>query len=218
MTQLDLSQTRLSVYDLALGPDASSIAVTGTAFVYIASGTAQLADQAGSAAIEADNGQFVTGAFTIAGSGTAWLYEFAPASQPVLDGASISLVISRRLPRAFDGNRIFRADRVESNPGAQTPLHGHRGPGIRRLLKGRLHAFIGEDAVDRLDAGHAWFETGTDWVIGKNIHDSASAFVRVMILPAELAGGTSSFVPATAEEASKPRSVTYRLFGERRCD
>jgi hypothetical protein len=214
MPQFDLSQTRLSVYDLTLSPTASSIAVTGTAFVYVASGAAQLMDQSGTAAIGTDDGEFVNGAFSISGTGIAWLYEFAPASQPVLDGAGISLVISRRLPQAYEGDRIFRADRVESNPGAQTPLHGHRGPGIRRLLKGRLHAFIGED-VDRIDAGHAWFETGTDWVIGKNIHDSASAFVRVMILPAELSGGTSSFIPATPEEAAKPRSVTYRLFGER---
>ncbi|MDB5472816.1 MAG: hypothetical protein JWP99_119 [Devosia sp.] len=212
MTALELNQHRLSVYDLALATETRIVAVTGVAFVYVASGTADVDGKP----VEADNGHFVTGPFSLSGAGTAWLYEFALITQPVLEGDGISLVISRRLPQAYSGERIFRADRVESNPGSQTPLHGHRGPGIRRLLKGRLHAYIGEDS-ERIDAGHAWFETGKDWVIGKNIHDSNSAFIRVMILPAELSGGTSSFVPATPEEANKPRSVTYRLFGERPC-
>lgn len=212
MTTLELNQHRLSVYDLALASETRSIAITGVAFVYVAAGSAEV----GGTAVETDNGHFVAGPFTLSGTGSAWLYEFAPITQPTLDGAGISLVISRRLPQAYSGDRIFRADRVESNPGSQTPLHGHRGPGIRRLLKGRLHAYIGEDS-ERIDAGHAWFETGKDWVIGKNIHNSNSAFVRVMILPAELSGGISSFVPATPDEANKPRSVTYRLFGERSC-
>lgn len=212
MTTLELNLHRLSVYDLTLASEPRAIAGTGVAFVYVASGTAEV----DGTAIDADNGHFVRGPFRLSGSGTAWLYEFAPITQPVLEGEGTSLVISRRLPQAYSGERIFRADRVESNPGSQTPLHGHRGPGIRRLLKGRLHAYIGEDS-DRIDVGHAWFETGKDWVIGKNIHNSNSAFVRVMILPAELSGGISSFVPATPEEANKPRSVTYRLFGERPC-
>lgn len=212
MTKLELNQHRLSVYDLAVSAEPRKIGVSGVAFVYVASGTAVV----DGTEVAEDDGYFVDGPFDISGNGTAWLYEFAPISQPVLEGEGISLVISRRLPQAYTGERIFRADRVESNPGSQTPLHGHRGPGIRRLLKGRLHAYIGEDS-ERIDAGHAWFETGKDWVIGKNIHDSASAFVRVTILPAELAGGISSFVPASEEEAKKPRSVTYRLFGERPC-
>lgn len=211
MTQLELNQYRLSVYDLTASDKPTTIGVTGVAFVYVASGVANI----DGTVVEADNGHFVEAPFTLSGSGVAWLYEFAPITQPVLEGEGISLVISRRLPHYYSGDRILRADRVESNPGAQTPLHGHRGPGVRRLVKGRLHAYIGEDS-ERIDAGHAWFETGKDWVIGKNIHDSASAFVRVMILPAELSGGISSFIPATEADASKPRSVSYRLFGERR--
>ena len=84
---------------------------------------------------------------------------------------------------------------------------------MRRLIKGRLLAEIG-DNFERIDAGHAWFETGLDPVIGTNIHTGNSAFVRVMVLPIELEGGKSSFVPTTPEDAAKPRSVTNRLFGE----
>ena len=80
-------------------------------------------------------------------------------------------------------------------PGARTPLHGHRGPGIRRLVKGRIRATIG-DNLERIEAGQAWFETGRDWVVGESSSAGEIVFVRVMVLPAELEGGQSSFVPA----------------------
>jgi hypothetical protein len=52
-------------------------------------------------------------------------------------------------------------------------------------------------------------------VIGTNIHSGPSEFVRVTVLPLELEGGKSSFIPADAAEAAKPRSVKQKLFGER---
>ena len=70
------------------------------------------------------------------------------------------------------------------------------------------------DDLARINEGDAWFETGTDPIVGTNISGGNSAFVRVMVLPIELYGGKSSFVPTTAEEASKPRAVISRLFGE----
>jgi hypothetical protein len=81
------------------------------------------------------------------------------------------------------------------------------------LREGRLLATIG-DTVERLETGRAWFENGRDWVIGRNIHSGENVFIRVMLLPAELRGGTSSFVPASPEEAARPRSARYRIFGE----
>ena len=84
---------------------------------------------------------------------------------------------------------------------------------MRRLVRGRILAEIG-DEIDRIQQGQAWFETGRDWVVGTNVHDGNSVFVRLMILPGELKGGKSSFIPASAGEAAKPRAVSYRLFGE----
>jgi len=213
MQTLPPSDFRLAVYDIALGA-AATIPFHGANFLYVWSGTATVTADGAETALGTDDGTMLDGPATVTGDGIAWLYEFAPRTQPTIENDAFSLVMARNLPTTFEGPRMFRADRVESNPGAQTPLHGHRGPGIRRLLMGRLHAFIGDD-VDRIDAGDAWFETGKDWVIGKNIADGVSAFVRVMMLPVELKGGTSSFVPATPVEGAKPRSVSYRLFGER---
>lgn len=81
------------------------------------------------------------------------------------------------------------------------------------MREGRLLATIG-DTVERLETGRAWFENGRDWVIGRNIHSGENVFIRVMLLPAELRGGTSSFVPASPKEAARPRSARYRMFGE----
>jgi hypothetical protein len=214
MTELDLSKTRLAVYDIALADAAVSVPGGGTVFFYLHSGSAQIEDAAGSAVIAAEDVRFIEGAFSISGQGLGWLYEFAPADRPFFRGAGISLVMSRTLPPAFEGEAIMRADRVESPRGGQTPRHGHRGPGIRRLLSGCIHASMGGD-VDRIGVGQPWFEKGKEWVFGTNAHDGISAFVRVMILPAELAGGLPSLVHETPEEAAKPRAASYRLYGER---
>ena len=103
----------------------------------------------------------------------------------------------------------MRADRVDFPPGIVTPKHGHGGPGIRRLLHGRLVAEIA-DKVHRVEPGEAWFETGRDPVVGRNVAP-ASAFVRTILLPTDYLG-RSSFLPWTAEEATKPRGVQYRIF------
>lgn len=109
---------------------------------------------------------------------------------------------------------MIRADRVESPSGAQTPAHRHRGPGIRRLERGQLLAQVG-DRIDRIEAGQAWFESGQETVVGLNISGGGNAFIRVMLLPSDLAGGRSSFIAATSEDAAKPRAANVRLFGER---
>jgi len=131
----------------------------------------------------------------------------------LIQDPAISIVLSRRFELDFGPPWLVRADRIESASGAATPRHTHRGPGLRRLLYGRLRAEMGDDLA-RINEGDAWFETGTDPIIGTNISGGNSAFVRVMVLPIELYGGKSSFVPTTAEEASKPRAVISRLFGE----
>ena len=40
---------------------------------------------------------------------------------------------------------VLRADRVEFPAGMETPRHGHKASGIRRLFRGRLVAEIGAE-------------------------------------------------------------------------
>ena len=199
---------RLSLYEGV--PGAAGIAAqAGTIlFAYAPRGGVT----AGGAALGADEGAFADAGARVEGLGTVWLYEVADVAVPFLDGPA--LLRSQRLSLAFAPPYLVRADRIESRPGDQTPNHGHRGPGIRRLVVGTILAEVG-DGIERIDAGHSWFETGHDMVVGTNIGETNGAFVRVLVLPAELEGAKSSFMPADEAEAQKPRRVTSRLFGER---
>jgi hypothetical protein len=180
--------------------------------VYCREGALTVDNAAQRHALTHDEGAFAEGAARLSGEGHAWVYEVARRDIPFLEGGR--LVLSHALHPAFGPPFLVRADRIESTPGAATPRHGHRGPGLRRLVFGTLMAEVGE-AVERIEAGNAWFETGNDPVVGTNIGETNAAFVRVMVLPPELEGGKSSFVPADETEATKPRSVNNRLFAER---
>lgn len=179
------------------------------AFVFAQAGEVTIGDRH---VVEGD-GEFARPGDIVASSGCAWLFELTPDGSAVRQADGLSPVLSRivALP---EGGFMLRADRVESGAGARTPAHRHRGPGIRRLLKGLLLADVG-DQLDRVGPGQAWFESGHDTVIGTNISGAENTFIRVMLLPTALAGGESSFIPASPEEAAKPRAVKLHLFGER---
>jgi hypothetical protein len=204
---------RMTVYDLHLNWDTAELPAGVHRFLYALDGQVSVATGNAKIDLPADDGMFSQGVTQITGPGTIWVYEIGPDEPPSRPDPSRSIVLSRRFTLELPPPWLLRADRIESSPGSATPRHGHRGPGMRRLIKGRLLAQIGDD-FERIDPGHAWFETGNDPVIGTNVHIGNSAFVRVMLLPIELQGGKSSFVPTTAEDASKPRAVMQRLFGE----
>ncbi len=132
---------RITLYDLTLSERPLTLTGPGQRFVYVERGRLTT----GGAAYEADSGFFAPERLTCTGEGRAWLYEVAPAESPLAAESSLSLVISRRAAPPTDAPRLMRADRIESPPGAATPRHGHRGPGLRRLIKGRLMAEIGVD-------------------------------------------------------------------------
>ncbi|MGN6770728.1 MAG: hypothetical protein ACTHJQ_12920 [Rhizobiaceae bacterium] len=202
---------RLSVYDLTPGPTPIPVRAGGIRFIFATSGELLITQSGRQTQLAADDGCFVDGPFEA--TGTGWLFECVPLDQPLLADVGMHIVLSHGIKPDFSGPYFLRADSVASDPGAETPLHGHRGPGIRRLREGRLLATIG-DTVERLETGRAWFENGRDWVVGRNIHSGENIFIRVMLLPAELKGDISSFVPASPEEAKRPRLARYRIFGE----
>jgi hypothetical protein len=203
---------RMSVYDLRTATPCTMPEGTH-AFVYAERGQASVTENRAVQLIAAGDGAFAEAGAVILSTGTAWIYEIAPISLPLRLDEGVSLVLSR-IAVLTEGPYILRADRVESAAGAQTPSHHHRGPGIRRLEHGLLRAKVGE-GIDRISAGGAWFESGHESVVGTNISDGVNVFIRVMLLPAELAGGKSSFVATTPAEAAKPRAVNLLLFGER---
>jgi len=98
---------------------------------------------------------------------------------------------------------IARCDRVDFPPGGIAYRHVHPGPGIRRLLFGEL-------AIDRghglrtYRAGEAWFEGADEPVLATASADEPTAFVRVLLLPAEWATQrTITYVDPADEEKPK---------------
>ena len=85
------------------------------------------------------------------------------------------------------GESILRCDRVDFPPGGIAYRHVHPGPGIRRMLFGELT--IDRDGDARTyGAGESWHEGADDPVLATASATEDTAFVRVMLLPAEWAG------------------------------
>ncbi|MCZ8321061.1 MAG: hypothetical protein O9296_05670 [Novosphingobium sp.] len=183
----------------------------GHCVVFVPVGRAKIEGPDRATEIAAGEAVFLAGGDVVTSTEGAWIFELS-ADLVVAKHHSLVPVLSRRaqLP---DGDLIIRADRIDQPAGLTTPSHHHRGPGIRRLVTGRLLAEVG-DHIDLITTGQAWFESGLEPVVGTNLQRGTNTFVRVMVLPSELAGGKSSFVPTTPFDAARPRGVTPHVFGE----
>ena len=83
---------------------------------------------------------------------------------------------------------IARLDRVDFPPGGIAYRHVHPGPGIRRILHGALTIDRGDSETHTYRTGEAWFEGADDPVLATASATEETAFVRVLLLPAEWAG------------------------------
>ena len=82
------------------------------------------------------------------------------------------------------GDWLVRCDRVDFPPGSVAYTHTHPGPGLRVLLFGRIR-------IETQGTSHEygpfewWYETGPDPVYAAASETEETAFVRVLVLPAE---------------------------------
>ena len=109
----------------------------------------------------------------------------------------------------------LRFERVDLKPGVETPCHTHLGSGLRVLIEGELEAEI-DGHVRKLRPGDSWLEKGPgEAVIGRAAPDCHTAFVRLLVLPAD-AEGADSFVLLEDGEVDRPRPAAYERFHEER--
>jgi quercetin dioxygenase-like cupin family protein len=108
------------------------------------------------------------------------------------------------------GDILMRCDRVDFPPGGVAYSHVHRGPGIRCLLHGEITVEVNGESKTVAPRG-SWFETGSDPVFAVASQTAPTAFVRVMILPAEIQG-KSSITYVNEEDRTKPKSQKYTIF------
>jgi len=111
-----------------------------------------------------------------------------------------------------EGDRVLRCDRVDFPPGGVAYRHTHPGPGLRVLLHGRIR-------IETQGKSHEygpfewWYETGPDPVFAAASETEETAFVRVLVLPAEWAGKrTITYVDPADEE--KPKLQRARVYLE----
>ena len=109
------------------------------------------------------------------------------------------------------GDWILRCDRVDFPPGGIAYRHTHPGPGIRVLLHGRIR-------IDTAGESHEygplewWYESGPEPVYAVASETGETAFVRVMLLPAEWEGKrTISYVDPDDEARPKLQRATILL-------
>jgi quercetin dioxygenase-like cupin family protein len=179
--------------------------------VFARRGPIRVTEAGNEVVLEAGQCRLFEAAISLHGPGEAWTFELSASGDEmvVAEAERHRVILATLIDRDPNEQVIVRADRVDFPPDAVTPKHGHKGPGIRRLIEGRLLAEIGH-LVHRIDAGDAWLETGLDPVVGRNMVPT-SAFVRVMVLDPALLG-EPTFIPWTPEEAAKPRGTERTLF------
>jgi hypothetical protein len=127
--------------------------------------------------------------------------------------SSAAAAISAELELGGAENWVVRCDRIDFPPGGIAYRHTHPGPGIRRLLFGSIVIETGGE-TRAYGPGGAWFERGPDPVYAAAAPQEPSAFVRVMLLPAEWAGKrTIRYLDPADEERPKLQRPT--LFFDR---
>ena len=147
---------------------------------------------------------------------TVWRFELTAAgsSGDPLNGPGVRSQekLSAMLETMPQGELLMRGDSVAFPPGGCAFLHKHWGPGIRCLIEGGIRI----DTHGRSTSygpGGAWYESGPDAVFAQAAADERSRFIRVMILPRELAG-KSSIQYVNEDDKAKPKSQEYKIYAD----
>lgn len=140
-----------------------------------------------------------------------WRFELVRDGAPVIAAEGgrtlekLSAPLGGLLP---EGPLLLRCDSVAFPPGGCAFLHTHQGPGIRCLIEGGIRIDT-HGASTCYAPGGAWFEAGPEPVSAQAAADRPSRFIRAMVLPARLLGG-SSIAYLREEDRAKPKSQRYR--------
>lgn len=131
-----------------------------------------------------------------------------PALVWELDGEDGGAALAGDVDLAVAPAWIVRCDRIDFPPGGIAYRHTHPGPGIRRLLFGSLHIDApGQSAT--YGPGEPWFEGAGDPVLATASGTEPTAFVRVLVLPAEWEGKrTITYIDPADDEKPKLQRPT----------
>lgn len=162
-----------------------------------------------------DDGFVADGPVTlIAGPAGAslWRWDLSQAA-PETSTHRATQKLSGQVPSVLaNSNSFLRLDSVAFPAEGTALLHTHQGPGIRCLREGTIRIDT-EGTSTAYGPGGAWFEAGPLPVFAQADHAIPSRFIRAMVLPNALLG-KSSIHYENEEDRAKPKSQSYRNFGE----
>jgi len=199
-----------------LGPGAPLTLSPAPRVLYARNGAARLTALATTAHLEAGTAWHGVGDAVLLADAPAVLLRFELIDAAQLDRCDAEGAESRPLLEhaiELDPARgwLMRCDRVDFAPGGVALPHGHKGGGIRCLLVGTLEVTVGECAPRLMRPGDAWFESGREPVVARASPETATAFVRVSILPREIRG-QSSIVYVDPADTGKGRPRQYTVY------
>jgi quercetin dioxygenase-like cupin family protein len=160
---------------------------------------------------DVDRGEAHFGSVDLLRSGHVVVWELVPG-----EFEDPKALLSHAVVLDDESDWIVRCDRIDFPPGGIAYTHMHPGPGIRYLLEGTIR-IDSEGRQTDYAAGEAWFEMGPQPVHATAAADRPSAFVRVLVLPAEWQGKrTIRYVDPADEE--KPKLQKPTVFFDRAID
>ncbi|MGA9197064.1 MAG: hypothetical protein WB037_18395 [Pseudolabrys sp.] len=184
-------------------------------FIFVVHGSAAFGDE------KLDEGEAWQGesAITIkpgAAGVTCWRWELARGDHGSTTANAPGMITHEKLTAFLEtlpkGELLMRGDSVAFPPDSCAYLHRHQGPGIRCLIEGGIRIDTHGRSTS-FGPGGAWYESGPDAVFAQAASDKPSRFIRVMILPRELAG-KSSIQYVSEEDKAKPKSQQYKIYAD----
>jgi hypothetical protein len=184
-------------------------------FIFVAHGSAKIGDKTVNEC-EAWQGETAITVKPGTAGVTCWRWELARGDQGSTTANAPGMMTHEKLTAFLEtlpkGELLMRGDSVAFPPGGCAYTHRHQGPGIRCLLEGGIRIDTHGRSTS-YGAGGAWYESGPDAVFAQAASDKRSRFIRVMILPRELAG-KSSIQYVNEEDKAKPKSQEYKIYAD----
>lgn len=147
---------------------------------------------------------------------TIWRWELVRGDQGSTVACAPGMLTHEKLSAYLEtmpkGDLLMRGDSVAFPPGGCAYKHSHQGPGIRCLLEGGIRIDTHGRSTS-YGVGGAWYESGPDAVFAQTAPDKPTRFIRVLILPRELAG-KSSIQYVNEDDKAKPKSQSYKIYAD----
>jgi len=115
------------------------------------------------------------------------VFSFSKAQEARFKAAVLEQVDLGHVPA---GDRVMKLTLLELQPGAETPPHTHKGPGLRYVLDGAISIAWKDRGTEVFKAGSTYFEGAGEnhppsQMSAKNAAEGVTRVVIVELLPKE---------------------------------